>query len=205
MPLRKQTRQTKLIVGLTGGVATGKTTFAYVFKQLGAQVICCDELAHRALRRGTQTYRAIVKTFGKRICDRNKRIERTKLAACIFRNKRKRKRLENIIHPFVFEKVFQVIRQGKGIVIIDIPLLFETGFQKQVDRTIVISCRYHKQVSRLMTRDKLSRKQAQTRIKAQMPLAHKRALADWVIDNTVLKKAVHNATRIWKIMNTLIV
>ncbi len=188
----------KLIIGLTGGIATGKTTILCLFKQFGAQTVCCDELAHRALRQNTHTYRQIIKLFSKKILDRNKKIDRKRLGEIIFKNKSKRKALEQIVHPFVFSKIFENISKARGILVIDIPLLFETGFQRYVDRTIVVWCNEREQVRRLIKRDNISRKQALARIKTQMPLARKKKMADWAIDTINLSKGILQANTIWK-------
>ena len=204
IPNKKVLSAKKLIVGLTGGIASGKTTFIYLFKQFGAPVVCCDELAHRALRKKTHTYRSIVKAFGRNILDHHKKIDRKKLAALIFKNKRKRKVLEAIVHPFVFTQLFAYIKKARGVLIIDVPLLFETKFEQHVDRTIVIWCRPEEQMRRLIKRDHLSPSQARARIKSQMPLTKKKKMADWVIDSTDLRSGIYHAHTIWHTMVAMI-
>ncbi|MBU1863510.1 MAG: dephospho-CoA kinase [Candidatus Omnitrophica bacterium] len=200
---KKKTQQKKFVVGLTGGVATGKTTIAYLFKQFGAHVICCDQVAHKALRKKSPSYRAIVKQFGKGILDTHKKISRKKLASVIFNNKKKRKDLEAIIHPFVFQKIFESIKKAKGILIIDIPLLFETRFQKHVECIVVVSCTFGEQIKRLMIRDNLLRCDAVKRIKTQLPLAKKRKMADWVIDNSSVRNAIYETKKMWDTIQTI--
>ena len=185
------------IIGLTGGIATGKTTYTILFKSLGAQTICCDEIAHRSLRKNTRVYKNIIRIFGRKILDKERRIDRQTLGTIIFKNKKKRSELEKIIHPYVFEKLNSAIRKARGILIIDVPLLFETGFEKEVDTTMLIWCSRAQQIARLMKRDGLTREKAIKRIKVQMPLAQKKSKADYVIDNTDLEKGVKQAIRVW--------
>lgn len=192
-----EANQKALIVGLTGGIATGKTTVACVFGKLGAQVICCDEIAHRALWKNTKTYKKIVAEFGLAILDKRKRVDKKRLADIIFKSKHKRGVLEEIIHPFVFEKLFLYVKKARGILIIDVPLLFETGFEKYVDVTILVACSKRTQKKRLTKRDVLSVKEVESRLKAQMPLDKKRKKADWVIENEDLKKTMTQIRYIW--------
>ena len=186
------------IVGLTGGIATGKSTFSFIFKQLGARVVCCDELAHRALRKNTGTYKEIVRVFGCTILNDAKQIDRRKLATIVFKNKAERTKLEKIIHPFVFDKLFDAIKKTEGIIILDVPLLFETHFEQNVDQTIVVWCTKKEQVRRLCRRDGLTQTAADARIRTQMPLSTKKRKADHLIDNTDLETAVKMAKVVWK-------
>jgi dephospho-CoA kinase len=190
-------RPKKLIIGLTGGIATGKTTYTVLFKSLGARTLCCDEIAHRSLRKNSQVYHEIIRLFGKAVLDKEKRIDRHALGKVVFKNKKKRSALEKIIHPYVFEKIHGAIKSTHSILIIDVPLLFETGFEKEVDKTIVIWCSRATQIERLMRRDGVTRDQAIKRIEVQMPLSQKKRKADYVIDNTDLKKGVTHAIRLW--------
>ena len=191
-------KSANLVVGLTGGIATGKTTFSCFFRQLGAHVVSCDELAHRALRKNTQTYRRIVDRFGKDILAAGGRIDRSKLAAVVFKNKAKREALERIVHPFVFDRLRIEIRKARGIIIVEIPLLFETGYQKNIDISLLVWCPKREQKRRLKERDGLTAAQIEKRINAQMPLAEKKRRADYVIDNTDLDQAVRTALHIWQ-------
>jgi dephospho-CoA kinase len=191
-------KNTALIVGLTGGIATGKTTYTVVFKKLGAQIVCCDEIAHRALRKHTKTYNRIVKAFGSDILKPTKQIDRAKLATVIFNNQKKRKELEGIVHPYVFKRLDEKIKKTRGILVIEVPLLFETGFDKAVDKTILVWCSRRDQIKRIVKRDGGTEAWARKRIEAQMPLTAKKRKADFVIDNSVLDKGVKQAINIWK-------
>lgn len=192
------TQTAQRIIGLTGGIASGKTTYRIVFEKLGAQTICCDEIAHRALRKNTRSYRAIVDAFGHAILNADKQIDRARLGRVIFRSAKKRKHLESIIHPFVYERLRRRMRAARGVLVLDIPLLFETGFETEVDATIVVWCSRAEQIRRLMKRDDISRAEARERIQTQMPLAKKKARADYVIDNSLLEHGVSQAVRLWR-------
>ncbi len=194
----KKTAKKGIVVGVTGGVATGKSTVCFMLQQYGARVVCCDAIAHRALWKNTRTYRAIVKTFGKAIIDQDGRIDRKKLGSIVFKDKKKRILLEEIVHPFVFERVMKYIHDEKDVLILEIPLLYETGFQDRLDGVIVVACSYQEQIKRLMYRNSLSRKDAACKIKAQMPIKKKMKMADWVVHNSHIKQTAKEIKSVWK-------
>jgi dephospho-CoA kinase len=178
-----------ILVGLTGGVATGKSTVAKMFKQCGAIVIDADELAHEVVKPGKPAWREIVKTFGKTVLNADSTLNRRELGAVVFRNQTKRRRLERIIHPRVAREQTRLTKQAArkdphAVVIYDVPLLFEADIDKRVDRTIVVTADQKTQIARLKKRNGLSRAEAIRRIKSQMPLSKKIHLADIVIDGT---------------------
>jgi dephospho-CoA kinase len=178
-------KRKKLIVGLTGGIASGKTTYRLLFESLGAQTACCDEIARRALRKNTRTYRAITEAFGPAILNTHKQIDRARLGHLIFRSVKKRKCLEEIIHPFVYNRLELLMRRA-------------SGFDREMDATVLVWCPLPEQRRRLMKRNALTRAEASRRIQTQMPLAKKKARADYVIDNSILKKGVSQAVRVWE-------
>ena len=186
-----------ILVGLTGGVATGKSTVAKMFKQCGAIVIDADKLAHEVVKPGKPAWREIVKIFGKTVLNANSTINRRELGAVVFRNRTKRRRLECIIHPRVAREQALLTKQAArkdphAVVIYDVPLLFEAGIDKRVDRTIVVTADRKTQIARLKNRNGLSHAEAIRRIQAQMPLSMKVRLADIVIDGTLSR---HNAMK----------
>jgi len=179
-----------ILVGLTGGVATGKSTVANMFKQCGAVVIDADELARQVVEPGKPAWRQIVKTFGRGVLNQDRSLNRQALGAIIFRHPTKRRALETIIHPRVAREQARLTRQAarkdpKAVVIYDVPLLFEAGIDKRVDHTIVVTANQTTQVSRLKHRNGLSRAEALRRISSQMPMAQKIQQADHVLDGTV--------------------
>lgn len=179
-----------IVIGLTGGVATGKSTVAKMFQQCGAVLIDADLLARQVVEPGKPAWRAIVKTFDKAILNPNRSLNRHMLGAIVFRHPAKRLVLEAIIHPRVAREQARLMKQAAqqdphAVVLYDVPLLFEAGIDKRVDETIVVTADQTTQVSRLKKRNGLPRADALHRIKSQMPLAEKIRRADYVLDGTL--------------------
>jgi dephospho-CoA kinase len=175
-----------LKVGLTGGIASGKTTVASLLRDRDCQVLELDPLGHELLEPGQSAYDEVVQEFGNGILGPGEKVDRAKLGAIIFSDPAKRERLNEILHP----RILQVVRQwfaaldrpeGPDMAIAEAALLIEAGFQKDLDKLVVCWARPDQQLTRLMERG-LSREQASQRIAAQMPAEEKRALADEVID-----------------------
>ena len=179
-----------ILVGLTGGVATGKSTVANMFKQCGAVVIDADQLAYDVVRPGKPAWREIVKTFGKTALNPDRTLNRQALGAIVFRTPAKRRALEAIIHPRVAREQVRLTRLAarkgpQAVVIYDVPLLFEAGIDKRVDQTIVVTAAREAQIARLKKRNGLSRAEALRRIRSQLPMAKKIQQADHVINGTL--------------------
>ena len=179
-----------MLVGLTGGVATGKSTVAKMFKQCGAVVIDADELARDVVTPGKPAWREIVNTFAKTVLTPDRTIDRHTLGAIVFGNRAKLRRLERIIHPRVAREQAKLTRQAarndpKAVVIYDVPLLFEVGIDKRVDKILVVVADRETQIARLKKRNGLSRAEAIRRINSQMPLAKKILRADCTIKGTL--------------------
>ncbi len=178
-----------VILGLTGGIATGKSTVAKMFIDEGIPVIDTDKIARDLLQKGTDTYHKIVECFSEDILFVNNDINRKKLGQIIFRNSKKRLQLNDLIHPKVREIVEYELERNrkleKKIVVVDVPLLFETDYHKLVDKSIVVFCNSKEQISRLMSRDNIEKEYAMMKINAQMDLAEKVKIADYVIDNSL--------------------
>ncbi len=179
-----------LIIGLTGGFGTGKTYVASVFGSLGAREIDADRIAHKSIMRASPCYREVVSSFGKGILDRKGRIDRKRLASIVFSNKKELKRLNAIVHPYVIRRIKAKIRTAKesDIVVVDAPLLAEANLLCFVDKLVVVKAPREKQISRAMKRLGIGRKECMRRIRNQMPLYRKVALADYVIDNDGTKR-----------------
>jgi dephospho-CoA kinase len=177
------------IVGLTGGIASGKSLVARVFKDLGAHVIDADRIVHDLLEPEQPACQEVLDRFGKDILLPNGGIDRRKLGEIVFNDPEKRTWLNSCLHPKVF-KVYTTqvqhlhCRQPDAIVIFNAALLIETGYHRKMDRIVVIYADMEQQIKRLSLRDKFTREQALARIMSQMPLAEKRTQADYVIDNT---------------------
>jgi dephospho-CoA kinase len=177
------------LVGLTGGIASGKSLVARVFKDLGAHIIDADRIVHDLLEPGQQTFQEVLDHFGQEILLPNDGIDRRKLGEIVFNNAEKRAWLNSCLHPRVFHvyttQVQQLRRwQPDSIIVFDAALLIETGYHRNMDRTVVVYADVEQQIERLMLRDHLSREQALSRIASQMPLSEKRGHVDHVIDNT---------------------
>jgi len=177
-----------LNVGLTGGIACGKSTVAKMFVKNGAHLIDFDRLAHEMQEPGKPVWKEVVNHFGEEILQPDKKIDRIKLGNIVFADKGKLIELNNIVHPFVYQewhvRLDKIGKQEKhAIVLSDIPLLFEGNMQHLFDLTILVLIAPEEQVSRLMTRNGVSEKEAGKRLKNQMPISEKIALADIVIDN----------------------
>lgn len=181
-----------IVVGLTGGVATGKSTVAGMFRRCGALVIDADALAREVVTPGKPAWKEIVKTFGKGVLHSDRTLNRQALGAIIFRHPAKRLALEQIIHPRVAREQRRLTRQAtrnnpNAVVIYDVPLLFEAGIDKRVDTTIVVTADRETQINRLKKRNGLSRAEAIRRIKSQMPLTEKRRRSDYALNGTMEK------------------
>lgn len=189
-----------ILVGLTGGIATGKSTVARMFKRCGAVVIDADQLARDVVRPGKPAWRDIVDVFGRGVLNSNRSINRQALAAIVFGDRRKLRRLERIIHPRVAREQQRLTRHiaersPHTVVVYEVPLLFESGAHKRVDKIIVVTADRETQIARLKRRNRLGRQQALRRIKNQMALARKVSRADAVLDGTDDKVALRKEVR----------
>ncbi len=181
-------------VGLTGGIACGKSTVAAMFRDLGAYVIDADQLARAALAPGSAGARAVSRAFGRGAAPDGV-VDRAKLGAMVFGHPRRRRRLEAIVHPHVFAEERRLTREIQArdpdaVVVFDAALLIESGSYRRMDAVVVVSADQHTQLARLAARDGLTRAQALARIKSQWPLARKRRVADYVIDGRAPKATI---------------
>lgn len=176
-----------IVIGITGGIASGKSTISNIIRSLGFVVVDADIAAREVVMPGEPAYQKIIETFGEEILLENKEINRAKLGSIIFHNEEKRLILNSIVHPAVRQKMLAdkdaAIERGEKTVFMDIPLLFESKLTYMVDRTILVYVDENTQLKRLIERNQLSKEEALARIQSQMPLSEKKALADAVIDN----------------------
>jgi dephospho-CoA kinase len=177
-----------LNVGLTGGIACGKSTVSEMFVRRGAHLIDFDDLAHDVQKPGRAAWEKVVEYFGDSILLPDKNIDRKKLAKIVFTDSDKLAALNQIVHPYVFlewhgylEKIGS--KEKNAIFLAAVPLLFEIKRQHLFDVTLLVIVSPEEQLKRLMVRNGLTREDAQKRIKSQMPIEQKVALADIVIDN----------------------
>jgi len=177
-----------IFVGLTGGIASGKSEVSRIFKKLGAYIIDADEIAHALLEPNTTIWKKVVKSFGTEILRPDQTIDRKRLGQMVFDDPEKLAVLNAILHPSVFaekERRLKAIVQAdpQAVVVFDVPLLIETRAHEWVDKVIVVTVDRKTQLKRLMERNGLSRQEAQKRIRAQMPLSEKAKYADYLIDS----------------------
>lgn len=185
----------RLVVGLTGGIGTGKSSALAEFERLGAATVSLDEIARKQAQPGRASYRAILRAFGRSILTKNEIIDRRLLGEMVFNDEAARRGLEKATHPFILREMERLIRRMKGVVVVDVPLLFEKNLQKRFDATLLIFCRPERQIRRIVRRDGLARAEARRRIEAQWSLAKKRALADIVINNDADLRQLHSYVR----------
>lgn len=171
-------------IGLTGNIATGKSTVGRLLADLGAEVIDADQVAHEVMRRGGPAYPAIIAAFGEEVVGPDGAIDRDRLGAIVFRDPAALQRLERIVHPLVIAELqAQASRSAAPVVVYEAVKLMESGMADACDAVWVVTCPREVQVERLMRTRGLSRAEAELRIAAQPPQEEKIARADVVIDN----------------------
>jgi len=175
-----------MIIGLTGGIASGKSTVSNYLAELGAIIIDADKIAHEIMEKGKPAYWQVIEAFGRGILAENGEIDRSRLGKIVFNDPEQKKTLEEITHPQVIREMREKIEEYRAenkVIVLDIPLLFEAGLEFMVDEIWVVYVDRETQLQRLMARDGLSYQEANIRIQAQMSLEEKRELADFLIDN----------------------
>jgi len=182
------------VIGLTGGIASGKSTVSRILKQLGAAVIDADEIARELAAPQGPLWDAFVKHFGKSVLQADDSLDRRKIGEIVFSDRREKKWIDEVSHPIIkacVEKELANCRhKAMPFVVLDVPLLYEVNWESMADEVWVIYADEATQLQRLMSRDSLNKEVACARIAAQMPLAKKVAMADFVIDNNGMPLAV---------------
>ena len=175
-------------LGLTGGIASGKSTADDFFKKRNIPIIDSDLIAHQIMEVGQNGYNAIVAYFGTNILNDDQTINRRQLGEIVFNDKAKLKKLNELTHPLVHQEIKRQMEQYRlnqeKLVVIDVPLLFESGFESLCDGVLVISISPELQLKRLMKRNNFTEKEALVRINNQMPLSEKEKRATYVVANT---------------------
>jgi dephospho-CoA kinase len=182
-----------LKVGLSGGLASGKSFVGQVLADLGCHLIQADELGHEILLPGGEAYADVAREFGPGILNEDGTIDRRRLAAEVFGKPERLEKLNQLVHPHVFRRERELFEQlansqPGGIVVVEAAILIETGNYKAFDRVIVVECSEELQIERSMKRDHLRREEVLARLRRQMPLAEKRKFADFVIDTSGSKE-----------------
>ena len=175
------------VIGLTGGIATGKSSVATLLREFGAKIVDADQIAREIVRPGQPAWQGIVDAFGPHILKADKSIDRENLRNIVFKDKEARRKLESITHPKIRvtaqKRIQKLAAEGVEIVVYEAPLLYENQVHLWVRPVILVACDSVTQKKRLQERDGLSADQVEQHLKAQMPLEEKRKLADFVIEN----------------------
>lgn len=185
--------------GITGGIASGKSTFCQLITALNLPLIDCDALVHQAYAPEGPIFAAVLAHFGETYLDENGLIDRRRLGKEIFENGKSREALNRITHPIIRRLVLEALQsfewQGAAVVFVDVPLLFEENLQGDYDGTILIDIEEELQIERLMKRNQFTFEEALSRIEAQMPLGKKRLLATYVLENNSTLEAFEEKGR----------
>jgi len=189
-----------LLVGLTGGIATGKSTVSDMFRALGCVIIDADLLAREVVQPGEPAYVDIVAEFGPDVVQADRALDRKRLGAIVFADPARRRRLEALTHPRIRERfarrLQELTEQGfDGIVMFDAPVMIESGNYRNVDRLVVVATDEATQRARFCARDQADEPEAARRIASQMPVSEKAKLADYVIDNAGERGATEDQVR----------
>ncbi|WP_342598586.1 dephospho-CoA kinase [Psychrobacillus sp. FSL H8-0483] len=176
-----------MIIGLTGSIASGKSTVSDMLKALNYPIIDADVVARVVVEKGTKTLETIKEVFGKEVISEDGSLNREKLGSIIFSTPQKRKQLNDIIHPAIRVEMIrqkeELLKDGHPTIVMDIPLLFESKLQSYVDKILVVTVTEETQLQRLMARNNYSLEEAKARIQSQLPLSIKEKGADAVIYN----------------------
>jgi dephospho-CoA kinase len=188
-----------IVAGLTGGIATGKSTVSAIFAEAGAMVVDADRIAHEAVRKGSDAWGKIVAQFGRQVLRPDGEIDRGCLAEIIFNDTGRKEALNRIVHPYVRAETARQLeaierRHPEAVVILDVPLLLEAHMDEGMAEIIVVYAPEAIQLQRLMERDRLTEAQARARIRSQMPIEEKKSRATIVIDNSGTLAAVRDRT-----------
>lgn len=188
-----------MIVGLTGGLATGKSLVAGELKRLGAHIIDADLIAREVVEPGCPAYNDIVKEFGKSVVLPDGRLDRKALGNIVFHDRAALDKLNDITHPRIRERIGEEVKrheaEGDRLIVLDVALLIEMGVKYHVEKIIVVAAEKEQQIERAMQRDGLSREEAQKRLSCQMDIKEKLEFADYVIDNSTTREAALEQTR----------
>ena len=187
------------VIGLTGGIATGKSTVSAILENAGAVIIDADRIAREAVKKGQPAYREIVEHFGETVLLPDGEINRSVLGDIIFNTPGKKQLLNKIVHPYVRKETHRQLQQigstePNAIVILDIPLLIEAEMDKDLSEVIVVYVPEHIQIERLMQRDGISEADALARVRSQMPIEEKKEKATIVVDNSGSKENTRRQT-----------
>ncbi len=191
------------MIGLTGGIASGKSTASAYLKELGAHVVDADAISRGLMEPGARGYEEVVRAFGDGILDAQGGIDRRRLGALVFGNRERRRTLDALMHPLVIaeaeRRIRQLRQQGAAVCVLDVPLLFETGMERLCDETWLVYVSRQEQIRRIYLRDGLDAQAAAARIDSQMPLAEKLRRADKAVDASgTIEETREKLRRLWE-------
>lgn len=180
------------VLGLTGSIATGKSTVAGLFSREKIPIVDADLIARQVLEPGQRAYKDVVQAFGRDILMSDQSINRAKLGALIFNDQQKRDQLNQIVHPVIIDQLIaerdRLIKAGHPLIVLDIPLLYELDLVELVDQVVVVYTTVENQFARLMVRDQLTETEAKQRINSQLSIEEKKQRANYMIDNNSSKE-----------------
>lgn len=183
----RPSRPAMKVFAITGGIASGKSTFCHLIKAEGLPLVDCDALVHEAYQPGGQIFEAVVGHFGEAILSPSGHVDRRRLGQLIFNDDEARRQLDKLTHPIVRQMIDEHLTaykaSGASHVFVDVPLLFESGLEAQYDASILIDTEEDIQLKRLMSRNFFTESEALSRIRSQMPLSEKRKRASFTLNN----------------------
>ena len=190
-------------IALTGGIATGKTTVANKFRDLGAIILDADEYARRAVEPGTASFPALRELIGPAFFNPDGSLRRRELRQRIIQEPTLRQKIDAVLHPYIMQAMYaewEKLRQlhPRAVIIFDIPLLFEGGFEKDFDIVILVYSTPEAQIQRLIHRDKVLRSEAEHTLEMQLPIDSKKTFSDYIIENCGdLERTVRQVEQVW--------
>lgn len=196
------------VVGLTGGIASGKSVVSNMLRDLGASIIDADEISREVMIPHTKCWEEVIASYGSELLLEDLTIDRKKLAISVFKDSKKIKKLNRIVHPYIMQRIEEMIdeirdKDPQALVIVDAALLVETGVYKHYDKLIVVYVNKETQLKRLIIRDAMSEEEAESRIDLQSPLTEKLKVADYIIENEgSLSKTREEVEKVYKALTT---
>ncbi len=196
------------VVGLTGGIASGKSVVSNMLRDLGASIIDADEISREIMIPHTKCWEEVITSYGSDLLLEDLTIDRKKLAISVFKDSEQIKKLNRIVHPYIMQRIEEMIEEIKdkdpqALVIVDAALLVETDVYKHYDKLIVVYVSKETQLKRLMIRDAMSQEEAESRIDLQSPLTEKLKVADYIIENELsLSKTRKEVEKVYKALTT---
>jgi dephospho-CoA kinase len=198
-----------LLLGVTGGIASGKTTVANMLKDLGAHTIDFDMISRHVVEPGKQALKEIIAYFGEQVILRDGHLDRKKLSGIVFKDEEKRKKLESISHPYIFEEFTNQVseiakRDPRAIIQAVIPLLFEVNLQHLVHKILVVYVPKERQIERLVARDGMTKDEAANILRAQLPISEKVIYSDFMINNDCpVEETKKQVEDLWQTLNII--